>query len=159
VPLRSSSTFTALGIVLLLMGNTLSAQDATSMIHGAAQDTDGSMLPSAPVQLRNLESNKVELISRSNQRGEFNFAAHPETPYVVEIADRTGQIIAVGEVVVPHAGEVAGTIVAIPTRLSAQSIFGQTAGSVVSAATGAGITVLGSAAVPQPLPPTASPEK
>ena len=130
------------------------------MIHGTAVDNTASPLPNATVRLRNLQTNQVEQVFTTNRVGEFTFAAQPEIPYVVEIADQAGQIIAVGDVVVAQAGEVAGAIVAIPTRLPALAgVFGETAGSVVSAATGTGITVLESTVIPEPPPPPASPER
>jgi len=136
------------------------AQGAQSMIHGTAVDNSASPLPNASVRLRNLQNNQVEQVSTANQIGEFSFVAQPEIPYVVEIADQAGQIIAVGDVVVPQAGEVAGALVAIPTRLPALAgVFGETAGSVVSAATGTGITALESTVLPEPPPPPASPER
>ena len=130
------------------------------MIHGTAVDASGNPLPSAPVRLRNLQTNQVERVSSANRSGEFTFVAQPEIPYVVEIVDRAGKIIAVGDVVVAQAGEVAGTIVAIPTRLPALAgVFGPTAGAVISAAAGLGLTALEATASPEPLLPPASPEQ
>lgn len=132
------------------------AQSAQSVIHGTAIDSNSSPLPNASVRLRNLHTNQVEQTSTANQVGEFSFAAQPEIPYVVEITDQAGHIIAVGDVVVAQAGAVAGTLVAVPTRLPALAGgFSQTAGSVLSAATSTGITVFQSIAQ---LPP-ASPER
>lgn len=134
---------------------TRAGQATQSMIHGTAVDTSASPVPNATVRLRNLQSNQVEQVSRANQIGEFTFVAQPEIPYVVEIADQAGNIIAVGDVITAQAGEVAGAMVAIPTRLPALTgVFGETAGSVISAATGTGIT-----AVEATVAPFLSPER
>src|ERR1700687_1287623 len=93
------------------------APGAQGVIHGTAVDINSSPLPHATVRLRNLQTNQIEQISSSNQIGEFSFGAQPEIPYVVEIADQAGRIVAVGEGVVVHAGDVAGAIVSISTRL------------------------------------------
>ena len=69
-------------------------------------------MPNATVRLRNLQTNKVEQTTTANERGEFSFAALPDVPYVVEIADYTGRIVAVGDVITAQAGEVAGAVVA-----------------------------------------------
>ena len=62
---------------------------------------------------------------------------------MVEIADQAGRIVAVGDVIMANAGEVAGAIVTLPSRLPALAgVFGDTAGSVLSAATGMGLTVV-----------------
>jgi hypothetical protein len=131
------------------------------MIHGTAVDTNASPVPNAAVRLRNLQTNQVEQLSTANQVGEFTFVAQPEIPYVVEIADQAGQVIAVGDVIVAQTGEVAGALVALPTRLPALAgVFGDTSGSVVAAATGTGITKLESTILPvEPPPPPASPER
>jgi hypothetical protein len=131
---------------------------AQSMIHGTAVDINGKPLVNAFVRLRNLQTNRVEQVSTANQRGEFSFVAQPGIPYVVEIADDAGQIIAVGDVVVVQAGEVAGAVVALPMRRPPAGVFGETAGSVVSAAAGTGLTALQSI-VTEPQPPPASPER
>jgi hypothetical protein len=132
------------------------AQNAKSAIHGTAIDNARNPLPNATIRLRNLQTNQIEQISTANQIGEFTFAAQPEVPYVVEIADQAGQIVAVGDVVVAQAGEVAGAIVAIPSRLPALAgVFSQTAGSVVSAATSTGINAVAAASPTIP----ASPER
>src|SRR5580765_1368400 len=80
------------------------AQHGTqSMIHGVAIDVEAHPLPSASVRLRNLTTNQVEQKVTANLAGEFNFVAQPEIPYVVEIIDQAGHIIAVGDVIVAHA--------------------------------------------------------
>jgi hypothetical protein len=131
---------------------------AQSMIHGVAVDVDSHPLPNVNVRLRNLKANKVEQKTTANLAGEFNFVAQPEIPYVVELADQTGRIVAVGDVIVVHAGEVAAAMVAIPTRLpTLAGVFGETAGSVISAAAGTGLTALQSTVAAPP--PPASPEQ
>ena len=89
-------------------------------------------MPNATVRLRNLAANQIEQVVTANQIGQFTFIARPEIPYVVEIADRVGRILAVGDIITAQAGEVAGAIIAIPSRLPAVAgVFGNTASSVV----------------------------
>jgi hypothetical protein len=118
-------------------------KDVRSLINGVAIDSDQTPLPNATIRLRNLEANKIEQVITANEMGEFSFVARPDVPYVVEIADRAGRIVAVGDVVVANVGEVAGAVVVLPSRLPALAgVFGDTASSVMSAATGAGMTVV-----------------
>ena len=120
-----------------------------ALINGMAIDGNASPLPNATVRLRNLQSNRIEQVSTTNQIGEFSFVAIPEVPYVVEIADYAGRIVAVGDVLTAQAGEVAGTVVSIPTRLPAPAgVFSDTAGAVVSAATGIGLTAVEAIVLP-----------
>ena len=114
-----------------------------SLITGIAVDANARPLPSAKVRLRNLDTNAVEQVTTTNHVGEFSFVAQPEVPYVVEIADQGGRIIAVGDVVMAQAGEVAGAVVALPSRLpELAGVLGESAGAVISAATGTGLTVV-----------------
>ena len=130
-----------------------STKNGQALINGIAVDTNAVPLPNAIVRLRNLAVNNVEQVTSANHLGQFTFVARPEIPYVVEIADRVGRIIAVGDIITAQAGDVAGAIVTIPTRLPAVAgVFGETAASVLSAATQTGI------AVAEPDPPL-SPEK
>jgi hypothetical protein len=124
-------------------------QSTQSMIHGTALDNTASPLPNATVRLRNLQTSQVEQVSTANYVGEFTFMAVPDVPYVVEVVNQAGQILAVGDVITTQAGEVAGALVSIPTNVPPiAGVFGQTAGSVVSAATGSGLTALESSVAP-----------
>lgn len=124
-----------------------------SVISGTALDSKSNPLPNAALRLRNLQIRKIEQSATSDHLGEFRFVVKPQVPYVVELVDRAGRVLAVGDVITPEVGEVAGTIVALPGKLPALAgLFGDTAGAVISATVGAGITAL------QPVPPV-SPEK
>jgi len=119
------------------------AKDIRSLINGVAIDSDQAPLPKAIIRLRNIEANEIEQVVTANEAGEFSFIARPDVPYVVEIADHTGRIVAVGDVIMANAGEVAGALVTLPSRLPAlANVFGDTASSVMSAATGTGLTVV-----------------
>jgi hypothetical protein len=133
------------------------ARNGQGMIHGTAVDRDASPLPNATVRLRNLSSGNIDKVLTADQAGEFTFIVQPDIPYVVEIADQAGKVLAIGNVVTAQAGEVAGSVVAVPVRLpvAVAGLMGNTAGSVVSAASGAGITALKSAEFE---PPPASPD-
>jgi hypothetical protein len=125
-----------------------------ALIKGSAMDMNNTPLAHAPVRLRNLMSNTVEQSSYANELGEFIFLARPEVPYVVEVADQAGRIIGVGDIITAQAGDVAGAIVTIPSKLPALAgVFGESAGSVASAATGTGISAL------DPRIPELSPEQ
>lgn len=124
-----------------------------ALISGTAVDIAATPLANVTVRLRNLVNNQIEHVATANRLGEFTFVARPEVPYVVEIADAAGRIIAVGDVITAQAGDVAATVVSIPTRLPALAgVFSDTAGSVISAAASAGVTVI-------PTAPPLSPEK
>ncbi len=117
------------------------AQRATreikSLINGVAVNSDQTPVPNATVRLRNLAVNAIDQIVTANEAGEFTFVAQPGIAYVVEIADPSGRTVAVGDVIVASAGEVAGTKVALPSGLPALAgAYGSTVRSIVSAAIG-----------------------
>jgi hypothetical protein len=117
--------------------------DVRTVIHGVALDSEKKPLRNARLRLRNLEVNEIERTATSNARGEFMFPVRPETPYIVELADASGRILAVGDVVSARAGETAGTLVVLPSRLPPTGgIFAETAASVIAAATSIGLTVV-----------------
>jgi hypothetical protein len=119
------------------------ARNIKSLINGVAVDSDQTPIPRATIRLRNLDKNDIEQVVTSNELGEFSFVAQPNVPYIVEVADQAGRIVAVGDVVMANAGEVAGAVVTLPSRLPAiAGVFGDTASSVMSAATGTGLTVV-----------------
>jgi hypothetical protein len=119
------------------------AKDIRSLINGVAIDSDQTPLPNATIRLRNIDKNEIEQVITANERGEFTFVARPDVAYVVEIIDQAGRLIAVGDVIMATTGEVAGAIVALPSRLPAiAGLFGETASSVQSAVVGTGLTVV-----------------
>ncbi len=125
-----------------------------ALINGTAADVNSVPLPNATVRLRNLVENRIEQVAISDQFGKFSFIARPEVPYVVEVSDRLGHLLAVGDVITVQAGEVAAAAVTVPSRLPALAgLFGQTASTLVSAASLAGIAVV------DPDDPPLSPEK
>jgi hypothetical protein len=114
-----------------------------SLINGVAVNSDQTPLANATIRLRNLEANEIEQIVTTNGLGQFTFVARPEVPYVVEIADQAGRTVAVGDVVLARAGEVAGAKVALQSGLPALAgIYDDTASSVVSAAIATGLPVV-----------------
>jgi hypothetical protein len=130
----------------------LSMNPGKSVIHGMALDGNAAPLPNVQVRLRNLQTREIEQQSITNIAGEFVFVALPDIPYVVELADAPGRVVAVGDVVITRAGEAAGSVVALPSMVQGYAnLFRSTAGAVASAAAGLGMTALSA--------PPLSPEK
>ena len=120
-----------------------------ALISGTAVDAEAVPMPGAPLRLRNLRTNLIEKQANANPTGQFSFVVRPELPYVVEVADAVGRIVAVSDVVVAQAGEVAAAVVEVPVRATAVAgVFADTAGSVISAAAGLGVTVVEAAVLP-----------
>jgi hypothetical protein len=119
------------------------------LIRGTAIDANEVPLPARSVRLRNLNTSAIEQVSVTDQAGVFSFITTPEIPYIVEIIDQPGRIVAVGDVVIGRAGEVAGGFVMVPAAIPAYSnAFKSTAGAVLSALGGTGLTALAPEAPP-----------
>ena len=132
---------------------TLSGNPGKSVIHGTALDMNAAPLPGAQVRLRNLQTRAIEQLATTSIAGEFVFVVLPDIPYVVELSDGPGRVLAVGDVVFTRAREAAGSVVVLPPLVQGYAtMFRSTAGAVASAAAGMGMTVLQSA-------PPLSPEK
>ena len=124
------------------------------LIRGTAINANEVPLPAQTVRLRNLNTSTIEQVSVTDQAGVFSFIAAPEIPYIVEIIDQPGRIVAVGDVVIGRAGEVAGGFVMVPASIPAYSnAFKSSAGAVLSALAGTGLTALA------PQTPPLSPER
>src|SRR5262245_7332319 len=124
-----------------------------ALINGTATDASAAPVPNVSVRLRNLATGQIEQVATATETGEFTLTARPDVPYVIEIADKAGHILAVGDVITLQAGDVASAVIAVPARLPAVTgMFANTASAVLAAAMTAGIAVV------DPSPPL-SPEK
>jgi hypothetical protein len=149
VPLHTqgSTANSLLGTARLVKG----AGSARSMIAGTVLDPQSKPMINAPVRLRNLQTGRLDQTAVTNAAGEFRLVAIPDVPYVVELADVDGRIVSISDVIVAHVGEVAATTLTAEDRVPGFArIFGSTAGSIIAAMTGLGITAAGGG---QPLSP------
>jgi hypothetical protein len=127
-------------------------------IQGRVLDRNAHPYPNAIVRLRNLLTHQLEDTSTSGETGEFMFLVKPGIPYVVEVGDELGRVLAVSNAITPLGGEaVAATVSTTLTSqvASVAGLFRESAGLVLSAASSAGVTALSA----WELPPPASPEK
>jgi len=127
---------------------------ANSVVAGQVLTADHRPLPFARVRLRNLDRRAVVERTSTNHRGEFSFLVSDRGSYVVELLDQKDRVVAVGLVLTVEAGETVGTLVLLPAYpLSFADLFGNSAGAIMSAAAGAGITAVSTTGAP------VSPEK
>ena len=165
--MRSSIKFTVAGVLLSTavasaqttlpigpIGPSATATTPTqgtgkAVISGTAVDASEAPIPNATVRLRNLITTQIDQTAVTGSRGQFTFSVRPDVPYVVEIVDAPGRILAVGDVVIPASGDAVATIVAIPAKLPTfAGMFTDTAGSVIAAATGLGLTSVQAGVMP-----------
>lgn len=165
--MRSSTRFTAAAVLLSTalvsaqttlpvgpIGPSTTATTPTqgtgkAVISGTAVDAGEAPIPNATVRLRNLVTTQIDQTAVTGSSGRFTFPVRADVPYVVEIVDGSGRILAVGDVVIPASGDAVATIVAIPAKLPTfAGMFTDTAGSVLSAATGLGLTTIQAGVMP-----------
>ena len=120
-----------------------------TVVRGVVWNSDNSPVPNAKVRLRNLHSGRVEAHAVSTETGQFVFTNIEGGAYVVELVGGDGKVIAVGQSFRVEAGETIATFVRLAARPSwFAGAFSNTAAAVISAASSAGITALGSQARP-----------
>ena len=114
-----------------------------SVIAGTVLDASSRPIPNARVQLRNLETTRVDRTGFTNRLGEFSFPVVPDVSYVVELVDENGRVLAAGPMLSARPGEVAGTIVKLRSATAtAVSTFTYGLGTLLSAVASLGITSL-----------------
>lgn len=141
------------GKPVVSLGASAVVKSGQAIISGTATDANAVPLANATVRLRNLATNEVEQVVKTDHLGQFTLVAQPDTPYVVEILDRKGRTLAVSDIITAQAGDVAAAVITVPMRLPAVAgIFGESIAAVLAAAAWTGITVVDPS-------PSLSPEK
>ena len=120
-----------------------------AVISGTAVDAAQTPIPNATVRLRNLVTTEIDQTAVTGSAGQFTFGVRADVPYVVEVVDASGRILAVGDVVIPTSGDAVAALVAIPAKLPTfAGMFTDTAGTVMSAAVGLGLTTIQAGVMP-----------
>lgn len=129
-------------------GSVSSAARSTA-VRGVIWNADHSPLPNAKVRLRNLQTGRVDAAAAANENGQFVFDSLEGGSYVIEIVDDNGKVIAVGQSFRVERGETVATFVRLGTRRPGLSgLFSNAAAAVIAAASGVGVTAIGSQAPP-----------
>lgn len=95
VALALSSTLVLQAAPLMAATARAGAQAAvgTGALNGTAHSAGGQTLPDYTVQLRNLQTGKLEGITTSNAAGDFSFAGLNPGNYMVEVLNPAGVIV------------------------------------------------------------------
>jgi hypothetical protein len=118
-------------------------------VHGVVWNADNTPFPNSMVRLRNLQTGRVDAAATANEEGRFTFDNLEGGSYVTELVGDDGKVIALGQSFRIEPGETVATFV----RLGVQQrhlagLFSNAAAAVVSAASSAGVTAIGSQAPP-----------
>jgi hypothetical protein len=121
----------------------------STIVHGGVTDSVHNKVSNSAVRLRNLQTKAVEQVANANGSGEFSFLVKPDVPYVVEVTNQPGAVLAVSNVVTVSPGAVANADITIPAVSSGVAAgFGSSVGAVVQAAMSIGLTAIEASAVP-----------
>jgi hypothetical protein len=127
----------------------VSSADRSTSVRGVVWNADNSPLPYAKVRLRNLQTGRVDAAAAANENGQFAFDNLEGGSYVIELLDDNDKVIAVGQSFRVERGETVATFVRLGTRRPGLSgLFSNTAAAVIAAASGVGVTAIGSQAPP-----------
>lgn len=131
-------------------------------ISGTAQDADKTPLANHTVRLRNVDTGQLAGQTTSNAAGEFAFTGLSPANYAIEVVDAAGNIIATSATIPLTAGAVVSGVAVTATAAGAAAaaaaagglgaFFASTAGIVLLAAVGVGITAAAIAAGPPASP-------
>ena len=126
-----------------------------ALILGVAWKGDNTPIAHARLRLRDVVTGRAEAITVANVEGQFSFANVEPGTFVVELINEDGRVLAVGPVFAIARGETATTFVRLPTRRRLLGGFlSNAAVAAVTAASGLGLTALGSNG--QPVSPSGS---
>lgn len=128
-------------------GRTAAVARSTA-VHGVVWNADNTPLPNSRVRLRNLQTGRVDATATANEEGRFTFDNLEGGSYVIElVAD--DRVVALGQTFRIEPGETVATFVRLgaPQRRLA-GLFSNAAAAVISAASSAGVTAIGSQAPP-----------
>lgn len=85
-----------------------------AMVIGSAWQTENRPLQNARVWLRNVLQGTVQAQGTTNASGEFRFSGLGAGTYVVEVIDKTGRVLAVGQTFAVEPGQTVATLVRLP---------------------------------------------
>jgi hypothetical protein len=125
------------------------ASSGSGSVRGVVWNADNTPLPNAKVRLRNLHTGRVDAAAAANENGQFRFDSLESGSYVIELVGPDGRVIALGQSFRVEPGETVATFIRLgarPPRFA--GLFSNTAAAVISAASSAGVTAVGSNAAP-----------
>ena len=126
---------------------TLTAHAGT--VAGIARDGADKAIPAARLRLRDLNSGRILMTTRSDQEGRFQFTGVPAGTYLVELVDENGIVVAVGHTFTMPPGETIATFIRLGARAPwYRGFFSNAAVAAVSSAAGLGLTAVGTGVQP-----------
>ena len=124
------------------------AAQGTGKLSGVARDAQDQPLPSAKLQVRNVDTGQLVATGRSSANGAFEFSGLNPGNYVVEIVDEAGRIIGISpSTALATGGAITGLIVTVSASGTAAAaaaagglgaFFTSTAGILLLVGIGAG---------------------
>ena len=121
----------------------------STSVHGVVWNADNTPFPNSKVRLRNLQTGRADATATANEEGRFTFENLESGSYVIELVGDDGRVIALGQSFRIEPGETVATFVRLGApqpRLA--GLFSNTIAAIIAAASGAGITAIGSQAPP-----------
>jgi hypothetical protein len=129
-------------------GGAWAAPVDTGVVRGVAWNGDNSPIANGRVRLRNIETGRVMSASETSSGGQFVFGGVAKSSYLVELVSDNGKVLAVGPAFRIEPGQTVSTYVRLPTRRWYSGMFSNAATAVIAAASGVGLTAVGTHAPP-----------
>jgi len=131
-------------IIVLALGAAVAADAAQpgGTIAGIVRDAQGQVVPSAKLQLRNVDTGQVVARTRAGADAAYQFTGVAPGNYIVEIVDDSDRVIGLSAAAALAAnGAVTGLVAALTaTTAAGGAFFASTAGILLLVGIGAGVT-------------------
>jgi hypothetical protein len=132
-------------VLVVALGAAVSARpvpQVSGKIGGTVRDAQGQPLPSAKLQLRNVDTGQVVARTRAAGNAAYEFTAVPPGNYIVEVVDDSDRVIGLSAAAsLTTGGAVTGLIAALTaTTAAGGAFFASTAGILLLVGLGAGVT-------------------
>jgi hypothetical protein len=116
-------------------------------IQGSAWRADNTPIPNAIIRLRNAVSGKIEATTVANENGRFGFEGIDPGKYLVELVNRSSQVLAVGQTFTVVPGETVATFVRLGSKGRwFNTLFGNGALAIAAGVATVGLSVADTAA-------------
>jgi hypothetical protein len=113
-------------------------------VTGTVWQRDDSPVPDAQLQLRDVASGKVSMTTHGDESGRFTFQKVSPGSYIVELVDRSENVLALGQMFTIGPVETVATFIRLGTALPwYNGFFSNAAAAALASAAALGVTAIG----------------
>jgi hypothetical protein len=147
LPLSHPAVATSQDLPAVKLNEALAVKGGT--VTGTVWQRDDSPVPDAKLQLRDVSSGKVVMTTDGDDRGRFTFHRVSPGSYIVELVDRSENVLALGQMFTIGPVETVATFIRLGTPLPwYNGFFSNAAAAALASAAALGVTAIGNGEQP-----------